>query len=452
MTAPTNSITDEVIANESRTARFVPVEKALAWSTPLRIAFRFVFVYFGLYVLTTQMLAGMINIPFLPFGIPELGKSQPINTLVIWVGNTLLHVKPILVPTGSGDTLFDWTQAFTLLLVSTLATVLWSFLDSNRLNYVRLHKWFRLFIRFALGTSMLGYGFAKFFPLQMPTIFLQRLLEPYGNFSPMSVLWYSIGAAPMYERFIGLAEIVAGALLFLPRTTMLGALMCLNVCIGVFMVNMTYDVPVKLFAFHLILFSLVLLAPDRQRLFNMFLGNRAVPPGVSPQFGKSARANRIWFGAQLVYGLWFLAYGLYEGPKSMKTYGADAPRSPFFGIWDIDSMAVNGTELPPLTSDSTRYRAAIFQRPTDMNFQRMDLTFLSYGAAVDTVRKTIDLTKGNGNRWKATLAYQRPVPDRLLLDGDVDGKRIHMRLSMRDLSKLNINRGFHWVQEFPVAR
>lgn len=397
LTAPTASGTDTVISNPAVVAEFVATPPSVVWSQAKRLTFRFVFVYFGLYVLTTQMVAGLINIPFLPFDIPDFGNIPPMRNLVMWIGHNVLNVNPILAPTGSGDTLYDWTQALALIFIATIFIVLWSLLDKRRHNYVRLHKWFRLFLRFALGTTMLGYGFAKFFPLQMPTIFLSRLLEPYGNFSPMGVLWYSIGAAPAYETFLGLSEIIAGTLLFIPRTTLLGAMMCFNLAIGIFMVNMTYDVPVKLFAFHLILLSLVVMAPEVQRLFNLFVLNRSVP-------------------------------------------------------WDIDSMAVNGVVLPPLTTDSTRYRDAIFQRPTGMTFQRQNLTFLTYATTIDTVKKTIDLKKTGNPTWKATLAYQRPVNEQLLLDGDIDGKRIHMRLSLRDLSKLNINRGFHWVQEQPVNR
>ena len=140
----------------------------------------------------------------------------------MWTGHNLLHVKPILAPTGSGDTLYDWTQLVTMLGLAAVATVLWSLVARDTPQHERLHKWFRLFLRVALGTTMLSYGFAKVFPLQMPTIFLSRLLEPYGNFSPMGVIWYSIGASPGYERFIGFAEVLGGTLLFLPWTALLG--------------------------------------------------------------------------------------------------------------------------------------------------------------------------------------------------------------------------------------
>ena len=42
---------------------------------------------------------------------------------------------------------------------------------------------------------MVSYGMVKAIPLQMPSPSLTRLLEPYGNFSPMGVLWASVGAS-----------------------------------------------------------------------------------------------------------------------------------------------------------------------------------------------------------------------------------------------------------------
>jgi hypothetical protein len=88
--------------------------------------------------------------------------------------------------------------------------LIWSRFDRRRTRYGRVYSWFRVFVRFALGSTLIGYGFAKVFPLQMPAPQLTRLLEPYGNFSPMGVLWYSIGASFSYERFVGLVKAIAG--------------------------------------------------------------------------------------------------------------------------------------------------------------------------------------------------------------------------------------------------
>ena len=50
-------------------------------------------------------------------------------------------------------------------------------------------------------------------------------------------------------------------LLFIPRPAA-GRAGRLAATMQIFTLNMTYDVPVKLFSFHLILMSLFLLAPD----------------------------------------------------------------------------------------------------------------------------------------------------------------------------------------------
>ena len=198
--------------------------------------------------------------------------------------------------------------------------------DRRRPNYVTFHKWFRLALRFALASEMFLYGLSKAIPLQMPFPYLTRLLEPYGNFSPMAVLWSSVGASTSYEIFTGCAETLGGLLLLIPRTTTLGALVCLADMIQVFMLNMTYDVPVKLFSFHLILFSLFLLAPDARRLFNFFLTDRAVVPTRQIPLFRSVRANRIAVLLQVVFGCYLLGMGIYSGIRRMAhVWRSDGP-------------------------------------------------------------------------------------------------------------------------------
>lgn len=423
-----------------------------SWAPATRIAFRFCFLYFGLYVLMTQMLAGMLPSPW--YRVPVLAEKAPVRPLVIWVGNHLLGVKPTVHPTGSGDTLFDWTYAFTGLLLAAIGTVVWSLIARRTTAYPRLYKWFRLFIRVALGTTMFSYGFAKVFPLQMPTVFLSRLLEPYGDFSPMGVIWYSIGAAPGYERFIGSAEVLGGLLLLLPWTSLVGALVTFGVTFGVFMVNMTYDVPVKLFAFHLVLMSMFLIAPDARRLINWFVLNRPVVPDSAPRYGPSAGSHRGWIVAQLVFAAWALGLEVYGGAQGWKAYGAGAPKSPLYGIWDVDSMTVNGELRPPLTTDTLRYSHAVFQSASGLTvFQKMNQKFDYFRGTVDTVKHTITLQSGIDTTLKPVLTYERPSPTQLAFEGDLRGQHVRVAMTQHDLNKfMLVSRGFHWVQEYPVNR
>src|SRR5215467_9374204 len=192
-----------------------------------RVAFRFCFVYFGLYCLATQIITSLFPIPNVD--IPDPATLPPVRQVVFWTASHVFHVTTPLVysGSGSGDKTFDWVLVFCLLVCSAFGTAIWSVLDSKRQNYVTLQRWFHLFIRFSLAGQMLVYGLDKVVPLQMPFPYLTRLLEPFGNFSLMGVLWSSIGASPAYEIFAGCAETLAGILLIFPRTAVLGALICL---------------------------------------------------------------------------------------------------------------------------------------------------------------------------------------------------------------------------------
>jgi hypothetical protein len=437
-------------------AQFAPVgTQTLAppiprWRSLTKIAFRFFASYFALYIVTTQMLGTLI-----PLGNVNLGGWGPIRWTVEWTARNLFGVTSALVVSGSGsgDKTYDWVLAVVLLTIAAVITVAWGIAARRVENHETAQKWFRLFLRFALGTTMLSYGSAKFIPLQMPFPSLTRLVEPYGNFSPMGVLWASIGASPSYEVFTGLAEASAAVLLFIPRTTTLGALVALGCTIEIFALNMTYDVPVKLFSFHLVAMALFLLAPDAKRLLNVLLLNRAVEPAVVPPLLKSGRANRNMLIAQLVFGALMIGVAINNSVSAWTKYGGGAPQSPLYGVWTVAHMSIDGVELPPLVTNWNRWRRVIFDRPTMMSFQRMDDTIGNFPVKIDMTAKSVALSRVEDPTWTSTLAFEQTGADRLTLSGNMNGKKFEMRLELFPRDKfLLVSRGFHWIQEYPFNR
>ena len=436
-------------------AAAAPVQEAapIRWRLATRIAFRLCVSYFGLYVISTQMLNGLLILPF-GVDVPTLGNLESSRKALSWVATHVLRVRYqfLTTQTGSGDQTLDWVQAFCLVVIAVAATTAWSMVDRRRPNYVGLQKWFRLFLRFSLGATMIAYGAAKAIPLQMPAPSLNRLLEPYGNFSPMGVLWYSIGASRPYEIFAGCAELTAGVLLFVPRLATLGALVGLAVSIQIFTLNMTYDVPVKLFSFHLILMSLVLLAPEASRLVNVLILDRTAGPSTEPPLVRRRGACRILFAAQLVFGAYIVFMNVKGGREGWYTYGGGAPKSPLYGIWNVEDMSIDGVMRSPLITDYARWRRLTFQTPTDMSFWRMDDTYVRYSTTIDMNAKTIALTRGSDKNWEV-FRFQRPDGERMILDGTMDGHAVHMKVRFFDPKKfLLVSHGFHWIQEAPFNR
>src|SRR5205814_712990 len=187
-----------------------------------RIAFRFCFVYLGLFSLATQISGSLFLVPNVSFR--GLGTIWPLREITFWIAAHIFHVtEPLVYGRNSGETMFFWVQTFWLLVFAVLATAVWSVLDRQRENYESLHKWFRLFIRFGLAASMFEYGMTKIIPIQFPQPPLNTLVTPVGNLSISGLLWTSIGSSSAYEIFTGCAEMLGGILLLVPQTTMLGA-------------------------------------------------------------------------------------------------------------------------------------------------------------------------------------------------------------------------------------
>ena len=417
----------------------------MRWTPATRVAFRFCAVYFGLTILFTQLFSAVFQLPSPIF-------LTGVQNLFAVVGERIFGVDPITLSfSGSGDKLIDWVQAATLLLFAFVSSLVWS-LASRRDSHPRANKWFRLLVRFALGATLVRYGFGKIIPLQMPTLFLARLVEPYGHFSPMGVLWSSIGASPAYESFIGSVELLGGVLLFFQRTTLLGSLISLAAAGQVFVLNMTYDVPVKLLSFHLVLLSLVLIAPYARNLCDLLLLHRPLVPAAEPPLGSTQRRRRYWFAVQAAYGGVLVLLAFSTAVFQYSHYGAGAPQSPLFGIWNVEQMTIDGELLPPLVTDRSRWRRVIMQAPTGVVFQRMDDTFDRYSAEFAKDGATLKVTPSDG-KTSSTLTYRRATADRLVMEGTIGKQLVHMELRQVDLNSFLLNtRGFHWVQEVPFNR
>jgi hypothetical protein len=156
---------------------------------------------------------------------------------------------------------------------------------------------------------------------------------------------------------------------------------------------------------------------------------------------------------QVLFGIWLLAMNTYGGWISWQTYGGGRPKSPLYGIWNVGELSVDGQLRSPLLTDYDRWRRVIFDFPEKMAFQRMDDSFAGYGISINSADETFALTKGSDKNWKANFTFLRSSENQMLLDGDMDNHKIHMRLELVDHSKfLLVSRGFHWIQEYPFNR
>jgi uncharacterized membrane protein YphA (DoxX/SURF4 family) len=419
------------------------------WSLTKRIAFRFVFAYFVSYIIPFPA----DTVPFTSALIQKYNNFW--QAIVPWVGKHILHLSYdiTIFQNGSGDTTFNYVQVLCLLTLAALATVIWSVLDRRRRHYEQLYQWLRLYVRFSLASAMIGYGAFKIIPLQMSAPYFTRLIEPYGDSSPMALLWTFIGASKGFEIFTGGAEMLGGVLLILPRTTLLGALVCLADTTLIFILNLCYDVPVKLYSFHLLMISVFLIAQDLRRLANLLLFNRSVEAVEDAQLFQRKWLNRSALALQILFGFYLIGSSLYQSYQQSKVRGAFAPKPPLYGIWLVDDFSVDGQGRPPLLTDATRWQRVILQVPEALTIQPMSGPNQNFLLELDLEGRTLSLGKRNDPEWKALFSFAEVDPGLLTLEGELDGHKTSIRLVRFDESKFLLNsRGFHWIQEYPFNR
>jgi hypothetical protein len=417
------------------------------WSFARRLVFHFAFVYLILYIFPFPLqYIPYANLAFVPY-------RELWDWLVPWVGRNLLGLEITVRPNGSGDTTYNYVQVLCFLAIAAAAAGVWTLLDRRRAGHVRLGNWLRIYVRFYLASTMLSYGAVKVIKSQFPSPALDRLVQPFGDASPMGLLWTFMGASQGYNVFSGGGEMLGGLLLTARRTTLVGALVCVGVLSNVVMLNFCYDVPVKLFSAHLLLMALFLTAPDLRRLANLFLFNRRVEPAEIPTlFGPWwLRGAAVVLRTLVVVG--YTAMVLYGAHQSRRIYGDSAPRSALYGIWDVEEYMVDGKLRPALVTDTTRWRRVIFDYPQTIAIQAMSDSRSRYMLAMDEDNNTLTLTKRDDPAWKSEFAFERAEVGMLTLEGTFAGSKVRVRLRRTGAdSFLLMNRGFHWINEYPFNR
>lgn len=418
-------------------------EQTVQWGLLTRIAFRFAFSYFLLYNVSTF-------IDLFPFTDAMAEKYEQVwQRLVPWIGSHVLHLPhPVAIfSNGSGDTTYDYVKLFPQMAIAVIATLAWSILDRRRPNYRVLHQWFVLLMRIALGATMVSYGAVKVFKSQFPDPSLARLMQRYGDSSPMGLLWTFMGASKTYTVFAGGVEVLGGLLLFIPRLTTLGALVSMGALANIFILNMSYDVPVKLYSFHLLLMAFVLAAPDLRRLADFFLFHRrAQLPLYSPTLQRKW-ARWMLKGAQVLLIGYYSVISFVHAHQAFTSYNV---KPPLYGLWTVEEFSIDHQVVPIGAMNPARWYRLIIDNPFELSLQSIDGARDRYRSKIDMAAKKITLTKRDNPAQASAFTFTQQQNDTMALEGTMDGKQINVNLHrIQEPAFLLKTRGFHWINEYP---
>jgi uncharacterized membrane protein YphA (DoxX/SURF4 family) len=417
-----------------------------SWTLTQKIFFRFFFAYFVLYCF-----------PF-PFDAFEFTQpiTKPFYDLLEWsilkTGRLFFGIESNLLPPfeKGWDVTTNYVLMFSILLLALLIALFWSFADSRRINYEKLNQWFLLYLRLYLAFFMFSYGFHKLYPLQRTPISASRLELPYGMQDPPFVLWHFLGYSKAFTMFTGIGEVIGGLLLLNRKTTTLGALILTGLLSTVVMINFSYSIPVKLFSLHLLLIAIILLWQDRKRLANIFFLNKtATLVAYTPLTNHGAWKKVLQISLFTLIGC--MLYKHIAENRDMWNEGIRRPR-PLTGIYNTEYF-IRGTDtLPPLQTDSHRWKQVIIDRRYSSVKLSTD-SIMHNNAVVDTIHRGIHFYfyKNEYNREiidSVYMAYSIPDINHLSLVGKWKDDSITVMMNKYDLNNYPLYREkFQWIYD-----
>lgn len=371
------------------------------WKPGQKVAFRISFIFFI-----------CISIP----NSPEWYKQA---VSLDW---TSLHYRDLydIARFGSGLNIFGGTifgsplsgyaNWIITLLASTVVGLIWTFFSERKKpspeNYDTLYYWLRAIVRYRAAIGIIGFGFTKLLPTQMPYPSTALLNTDFGDFTAQKIYWLSIGIVPWYQVFAGIVEIGAGTLLFFRKTTLLGAILLFGALGDIVYVNFAYDGGVHVYSSYFVLLSAFLIAHYIPQLYRLFILEKSAwqreyyptlsAPWQYTRYGIKIATLGIFLG--LLFYLQIINF-LYDPYKQPSTKGVQQLR----GYYDVAEFKINGKEIPYSPTDTVRWQEATFEKWTSLTF---------------TVNKPtpLDLSNGGGDP-------QRDINRTFEITGTAGGRR-----------------------------
>lgn len=415
---------------------------------------RFLFLYF---ILTIAPWYWFYKVPGISWLLDHYSSFE--SGMVVFFNTHLLHLRPELNMNGggSGDTSYSWALFFLILVLAATGAIVWSIFHRDRKDgYPFLDYLLRNIVRYQLVIAAFTYGIDKLFLLQMPFPDLNMMSTRVGDLLPMRLSWVFVGSSPSYQFCSGLAEVMAGSLLFFRRTVPLGVLLSFGVFSHVFLLNISYDIPVKLYSMQLMICSIYLLAIDWRRYAQFFFSSTMNHAATLYEYKSDSKLLHITrWGWKSVFILLFVVGGMVD---SFNLYKSDSSQNlqPWSGcgVYSITHQIQNGDTVTANPSDPMAWKDLVFDPSGTGSIMTSDTLFRQrYGRGYfsfdeDSIRQKIVFRRSPADSIPLfEMSYRRPGPDMLVLDGTIRNREVTLEIHRSAHSFQLGERQFHWISE-----
>ncbi|HTI93006.1 MAG TPA: hypothetical protein VL727_20550 [Puia sp.] len=379
-------------------------ETAGQWTNVQKIAFRIAFIFFISISIpnSTEWYDTVIHIDWTRLNYRDLYDIARFGSGINIFGDRLF-----------GSNLLGYANWIITLFIAILGGSLWTGIvrwrKTERQEYRTLYYWLRVVVRYRAGIGIIGFGFTKLLPVQMPYPGLGLLNTNFGDMTAQKIFWLSVGIVPWYQVFAGVVEVLAGSLLFFRKTTALGAILLFGALGDIVYVNFAYDGGVHVYSSYFVLLAGFLLVDTIPKVYNLLIRERdTVPNAYYPSFSsKWLRFTRFGLKSLTIFlflGVLFylqLINFLYDPYKQPAVAGVKTLR----GNYAVTEFRLNNKLISYSPLDTVAWQEVEFEKWSSLSF---------------TVNKPfpLDLSNGGGDP-------QRDVNRTFEITGVAGGRRVY---------------------------
>jgi hypothetical protein len=216
--------------------------------------------------------------------------------------------------------------------------------------------------------------------------------------------------------------------------------------------NFAYDIPVKIYSVNLVVVAGYLAAYDLRRIMNFFLLNKNAGPSHMGMPLKTKWKKIMQVSLKILFIFFALYSTLFTAIKQSAEYGDAAPKTPLYGIYKVQAFVRKGDTVPPLTTDTGRWKTLTINYPGSVRVTTMNDSIKWYLFKLDSGKHKMTFTSATDSTVGFSFNYKKDQ-DNMILNGRMHEDTTIILMKRFDESSFTlVKRGFHWINEYPYNR
>lgn len=320
------------------------------------------------------------------------------------------------------DSMGMYLQCLLLVFLAFMFAVIALFISKERVK--KLVVFIEKFIAYYLAYAMLLYGFNKLFKVQFYSPEPNTLFTTVGQMQRDFLFWTSMGTSRLFSVVTGAIEVIAGLLILHPRTKRMGFVLAFICMANIFLINLSFDISVKLLSATLLLISAYLSFKPVRTIVMDLLG--AVE-------GKATWANK----AIVIVIAGFIIIATLVPYFQTGNFNDDIYKRPIFhGAYDVKEQIFFDYETGERREPVVRWKRCFVHRRGYFIVQDANDAMESFEIKVDTLCKQFFLSQDSLVGRFNYLLHK----DTMLIEGNIYKDSINVTLAKINLDSLPLNR------------